>query len=193
MLKNWTIYSQTIFILLISVAQIYLGWYVCNKYHQVKARSVKEVTVVPEVKVVKEIVKVPEYITKYQTRIVTVNNKIVQQIVITTENAVPAANDLQHDVSIFETDDIKVDMEEYTIEDGVPPEELKLKAKLHRLEWDMTVKNNYIKADYKDHGISVGLSYDISDGDININVSKELITIPFINAPLNIGLSYSTK
>ena len=163
----------------------------------------KIVKVAPEVVVVTKNVEVPVYRTKwktkYVTKTVTVNSQVVEVPKITTDNAEELANRYQEDIVSFETSELRVTMDPWIIDNGVPQEEVKMTAELYYLKWDLKVKNNYKiidekeRIEYIDSPWMIGLGYCLNQTAFEINFSKRIGKIPIVNIPLTLGLSYALK
>ena len=166
----------------------------------------KKVIVAPDISIVDKKVDTPSWrnkkivivthnviieVPKYVTRIVTVNNAIVKEILITSENAQELANNFQSDILNLETSSLNVTMQPWVITNGIPQKEVTMDVSLAYLSWKLNVKNNYKIEQGSDIGI--GLDYVLNDSVFFLNVEKKIGNIPFTDIPINIGLAYSLK
>jgi len=161
----------------------------------------KIVKVDPIIRIVEKEVEKPIYrekiITKYVTEVVTVNSKEVVEVIVTSKNAKELAEYFQKEILRFETADLKIEMEPWIVKNAEPQKYIDMNAKLYYLSWKLRIENKFkvINKEDKvvDTPIMLGFSYSLSNNEPEIMLSKEFARIPFLNIPINLGISYSLR
>jgi len=169
----------------------FLGYKIGSVTHPVKPGVVD---VKPVVTIVTQNVEVPVWRTRYITKVVTVNNSTTTTIVITTQNAVEVATNYQRDVIHFENDTLNVTIAPYEIVGGIPPKTISMDASLYDRSWKMQIHNAYTikqKPKLDDFPLVVDFAYSVNLSKMSVGLSKYILTIPLINTPVYLGLSYT--
>lgn len=124
---------------------------------------------------------------------VTVNNRIVETIIVTSKNAEDIANRLQQELISYENEPLALQMHDYFITDGDVPFTIKMDATLYKRSWKLEVlnKGTLIKTKQEEDPLQLSLTYSINKHNINIGIEKELLTLPIFNIPVLLGVSYT--
>ena len=134
----------------------------------------------PVVTTVTSNIYVPEYRTKYITKMITIDNTIVDYIIINSSNAEELANKFQNDLLHFENDPLNISIDSYEL----GQENISASANLYYRYWKLNIHNNYVQ---KQNLLDVNFLYNIIDRDFQISISKEIFN--FNNIPIGLGVS----
>jgi hypothetical protein len=141
----------------------------------------KTTTIVkPTVTTVTTNVYIPEYRTKYITRTVTLDNNIVDYIIINSSNAEELAAKFQEDLLHFENDPLNISIDSYS----VGQENITASANLYYRYWKLNIHNNYKS---QPELFDLNILYNVLEKDVQISISKELFI--FNNIPIGLGVS----